>query len=280
MMDFDLIVADLDGTLLNDEKELSPVTVATIQRVRRDFGVDVLLASSRMPCSIRPIQKQLGCLDLMVALDGALVLGGPAGEETTFLDRRLPFEVSAGIVELASVAGVHAGIFRGDVWVVNRIDYWAGREIRGNNVWPAVGPLLKHLSAWADAGLDAHKIMLRGEPGALDSIRDSLYSRYGQDVRLSCGRPTAIELVSATAGKWAGVDYVLNRLGIAADRVMAFGDSDNDLELLRFVGHGVAPTNATGMALEVAREITLSNAENGVAVALRKYFPEPVGAEK
>src|SRR5215211_5497328 len=74
MSDFDLIVADIDGTLINDEKRLSALTIATIRRVRRDFGVDVLLASSRMPQSIRQIQIQLGCLDAIVALDGALVV--------------------------------------------------------------------------------------------------------------------------------------------------------------------------------------------------------------
>lgn len=278
MSAFDLIVADIDGTLLNDEKELSHVTIETIQRVRRDFGVNVLLASSRMPCAIRPIQKQLGCLSTIVALDGALVLDGDA----TWVDERLPFETSSAIVHLASVAGAHIGIFREDEWVVNRIDYWARREIRGNRVWPAVGSPLRHLAAWAEAGLDAHKIMIRGEKDELAPVRDALYERHGPDVRLSCGRPTSIELVSAAAGKWAGVDCVLRRLGIAAHRVMAFGDSDNDLDLLRSVGHGVVPTNASDRALDVAHEVTLSNTEDGVAVALRKYFPETsaVAAEK
>lgn len=274
-MDFDLIVADIDGTLLNDDKELSHVTVETVKRVRRDFGVDVLLASSRMPCAIRPIQKQLECLDFIVALDGALVLDGSSHDDVTLVDRRLPFETSAEIVDLASSAGLHIGIFRRDEWVVNRIDYWASREIRSNKVWPTVGSLHDHLASWTDAGLDAHKIMIRGEQNELDPIRDALYLRYGHRVRLSCGRPTLIELVAMTAGKWAGVDYVLSRLGIAADRVIAFGDSDNDLDLLRSVGHGVAPTNASDRALDVACEVTLSNGQNGVAVALRKYFPEP-----
>ncbi|HYC88983.1 MAG TPA: HAD hydrolase family protein [Thermoanaerobaculia bacterium] len=277
-MAFDLIVADIDGTLLNDEKELSEVTIETIRRVRCDFGVDVLLASSRMPCAIRPLQKQLGCLNTIVALDGALVLDGDA----TLVDQCLSCETSSGIVHLALAAGAHVGIFREDEWVVNRIDYWARREIRGNKVWPTVGSPLRHLESWAGAGLAAHKIMIRGEKDELDPVRDALYERYGTDVRLSCGRPTAIELVSVAAGKWAGVDCVLSRLGIAAHRVLAFGDSDNDLDLLRSVGHSVVPTNASDAALDVAREVTLSNTENGVAVALRKYFPETasVAAEK
>jgi len=273
MSDFDLIVADIDGTLINDEKRLSALTIATIRRVRRDFGVDVLLASSRMPQSIRQIQIQLGCLDAIVALDGALVVDGRDDKADVVLDRRLPVETSRDIVRMAMNARAHVGIFRGNEWVVGKIDYWTLREIRGNNLMPAVDSLLDRLSIWGDAQAAAHKIMIRGSASQLRALRRTM-SQFEAQVLFSFGRPTAMEIVTATAGKWAGVKFMLDRLGIRPERVMAFGDSDNDFELLSSVGHGVAPTNASGRIRKVAREVTLSNAENGVAAALNKYFPE------
>ena len=272
MSEFDLIVADIDGTLIGDDKRLSPLTVTTIQRVRRDFGVDVLLASSRMPRSIRPIQTQLGCLKAIVALDGALVIDGCDDEANVVVDQRLPISTSMRIVRAALEARLHVGIFRGNEWVVEALDYWTQREIRGNNVVPIVDSVLDRLDRATDLGSAPHKIMIRGPAARLRALRRSF--RFEDEVLVSFGRPTTIEIVSAAAGKWAGVKYLLKRLHIQPERVLAFGDSDNDLELLQSVGHGVAPTNASGRALEVAREVTLSNAENGVAAALSKYFPE------
>lgn len=273
MRHFDLIVADIDGTLVNDAKALSASTVGTIQRVRRDFGVDVLLASSRMPRSIRPIQVQLGCLDTIVALDGALVIHGTNDDRDVVIDRRLPMKTSERIVRLARDAKAHVGIFRGNEWIVDEVDSWALREIRGNGIRPTVRSVHDQLSIWADGGSAPHKIMIRATAGKLRDLRATM-NDFKDDVLFSFGRPTIIEIVSATAGKWAAVKFLLDRFGIRPERVIAFGDSDNDLELLRSVGHSVAPTNATLRARSVAREITLSNGEDGVAAALRKYFPE------
>lgn len=275
MREFDLIVADIDGTLISDAKVLSPQTIATIQRVRRDFSVDVLLASSRMPGSIRAIQAELGCLDTIVALDGALVIDGPDDHADIVIDKRLSVQTSAAIVHMGLAANAHVGIFRGNEWVVGEIEYWTRREIRGNGnrVQPRVAPVLESLQFWSDAGSAPHKIMIRGIADKLRRLRDAM-EIFDHEVHFSYGRPTAIEIVSREAGKWSAVKFLLDRFGIRPERVLAFGDSDNDLELLRSVGHSVVPLNATGRARAIARETTLSNTDNGVAEALSKYFPE------
>jgi len=270
---FDLIVADIDGTLIGDDKRLSPLTIATIQRVRRDFGVNVLLASARMPRAIRPFQAQLGCLDSIVALDGALVIDGPDDQRDAVVDRRLPIRASMNIVREGLNACVHVGIFRRNEWVVESIDHWVLREARGNHFSPSVGPVVERLLQWEEERSGPHKIMFRGPARRLRALRE-LLRQYEDQVLISSGRPTAIEIVSVTAGKWFGVKALLERFGIPSGRVIAFGDSDNDLELLQSVGHSVAPTNASGRARHVAREVTSSCVENGVAIALSKYFPE------
>jgi Cof subfamily protein (haloacid dehalogenase superfamily) len=269
---FDLVVADIDGTLINDEKELSEFTISVVRRVQRDFGVHMLLASSRMPRAIRPIQRQLGCLETLIALDGALVVDN-VDERLPIIDRRLPLPASIEIVRTALAVGAHVGVFRGDEWIVEKMDYFTRREIRGNKVMPVVGSVVEHLTCWAEAGLAAHKIMLRAPIKELTHLQPTI-KHYGNDVMLSFGRPTAIEIVSAAAGKWKAVQCILAHLGIRPERVLAFGDSDNDIELLRSVGQSVAPSNASGRALQTAGEVTFANNDNGVAITLCKYFPE------
>lgn len=84
--------------------------------------------------------------------------------------------------------------------------------------------------------------------------------------------PFGYEFVDARVSKENGIAMLCEYLGIAMDEVMAFGDSGNDIGMLKAVGLGVAMGNATDAAKAVAKDVTLSNEEDGIAYYINKYF--------
>ena len=112
-----------------------------------------------------------------------------------------------------------------------------------------------------DAGLTSAAMMAALAP-AVGDVADLTYSH-----------PRGLlEISPAGVTKAVGLAEVAERLGIAAADVVAFGDMPNDLEMLRWAGHGVAMGNAHPMLRDVADEVTASNAEDGLALVLERWF--------
>ena len=92
------------------------------------------------------------------------------------------------------------------------------------------------------------------------------------DLTFSHPRGPGRDLAAPGVTKATGLAEVAARLGVAAADVIAFGDMPNDLEMLRWAGHGVAMGNAHPVLLEVADEVTASNADDGLALVLERWF--------
>ena len=83
-----------------------------------------------------------------------------------------------------------------------------------------------------------------------------------------------LEITHKDGGKASGMRFLLERLGIEAGQLLAFGDGDNDKELLKMAGLGIAVENAVPGCKEAADEITLSNDDDGVAVVLEQLLDQ------
>ena len=106
-----------------------------------------------------------------------------------------------------------------------------------------------------------------------DAMVAALAPVVGDAADLTFSHPRGlVEISPPGVTKATGLAEVAARLGVAAADVVAFGDMPNDLEMLRWVGHGVAMGNAHPALLEVADEVTASNAEDGLALVLERWF--------
>ena len=89
--------------------------------------------------------------------------------------------------------------------------------------------------------------------------------------------PTLLEFLDPAAGKGPALERLAGILGVAPSEIIAFGDEENDLDMLRFAGTGVAMGNASPILKDMADYVTLTNDEDGVAHALYRFFPPPGG---
>lgn len=273
-MNIKAICSDIDGTLLDSSRELSPRTIAAIKRIDKD--VPVILASSRMPGAMRHLQEELDILHQpMICFNGGYVLLYNKGAEApTVVDSvQIPVSTCSAIVEMAAGTDIHVSLYTEDLWYAPQVDKWTEKEERVTKVTANVGALGPVLDNWHTSNTGAHKVMCMGPEQELAQMAEALTEKFGSEIYIYRSKSTYLELAPRTISKATALELILkNNYGIAMEEVMAFGDNYNDIDMLKAVGKGIAVANAREEVKAAADEVTLKSIEDGVAVAIEKYL--------
>ena len=119
---------------------------------------------------------------------------------------------------------------------------------------------------------EANKILVLADEHSVDQLRTTLDTElHAGEARVVKALDWTLEVLPPACSKWAGLKVLLDELGLDAKRVMAVGDGENDLEMIRSVGLGVAMGNAQPVLKTAAKAVTGTNAESGVAEAIHTY---------
>ena len=121
------------------------------------------------------------------------------------------------------------------------------------------------------------KVIFMATEDKINSIRNQVEATFTGKAAITTAIPGMLELLPLGASKGAGVEWLLNRLGVEPSRVMAIGDGENDVEMLQLCGLGVAVGNAGAAARSVADVVVGSNDEDGVAEAIEQFVLQPRG---
>lgn len=267
---FKAICTDIDGTLLNPERNLSKRTIDIIKNIKDD--VSVILASSRMPAAMRHLQETLDIADQpLICYNGGYIISQRDGIKV--LDSvKIPFSLCEFIAKWSHDQNLHAGFYLDDDWYAPSEDQWTEREVNNTKVQASIFSGLDLMESWKSSENGAHKIMCMGEPKLIDSLVKELYA-IDAPLHLYRSKDTYLEIAPLQISKASALNHLLqNELKIDIKEVIAFGDNYNDMEMLQAVGRGVAVGNAKDEVKEIADEITLPGKEDGVAATLEKYF--------
>ena len=273
MSSFKAICTDIDGTLLNQDRALSTKTIAVIRHLAQQ-GIPVILASSRMPKAMRHLQAELDILHCpLICYNGGYILdySTPDAPPAVLHSTEIPADACAQVVALAAGTDVHVSLYREDEWYVPAEDQWAARERNNTRVNPELAGLDTVLSRWAAIDAGAHKIMCMGPGDQVGAIHDALAHR--SDLNLYRSKDTYLEIAHGAISKATALDLLLQaRYDFTLQDLIAFGDNYNDIDMLQAVGIGIAVGNAKDQVKAIARDITLPGKEDGVALALEKWW--------
>jgi Cof subfamily protein (haloacid dehalogenase superfamily) len=266
-MNIKAICTDIDGTLLNSERDLSPRLKSVIQQFPSD--TPLILASSRMPDAMRHLLQDLGKTSQpLIAYNGGFVLDGK-GEVLDSVS--IPLELVAKIIEMTQKTEIHVSLYHGESWYEPKEDYWAKREIQNTKVEPTWMSGEAVLDLWAKNNLGAHKVMVMGDSNEISWLFGELHLAYSADLHLYRSKDTYIEIAPRKISKATALKLVLENLyDFGMEEVIAFGDNYNDIDLIQSVGWGVAVSNARPEVKAVAKEVTLHHKEDGVAATLER----------
>lgn len=258
-----LIVLDLDGTLLNSQHEVSPRTEQAI-KAAIEQGVQVTIATGKTYQSARHLIKKLGLTLPGVFIQG-LVLQNADGSIRSSI--AIDAETMLRAVEYAEAAGIPMAAY-------SEMRVFCGEhhpllEILQDHHEPHpeyVGSLQGVIR-----DLPMQKLFMIGEPEALAAAKRELSTRLGDAASLVMPMPNMLEVLPPGASKGAGLRRLIDELGIDPQHVMAIGDGDNDIEMLRLAGIGVAMGNAMPAVLEVADVVVATHDEDGIAEAIERF---------
>jgi 5-amino-6-(5-phospho-D-ribitylamino)uracil phosphatase len=262
-----LIVLDLDGTLLTDDKKISPKTMHTLSEARKQ-GHEVMIATGRPYRASEIYYKQLQLGTPIVNFNGAFV-HHPADNTWGTYHEPMDLDVSRQIIEACQdfpFRNIIAEV-KDDVYLHYHDEKLIDVFMMGN---PSIstGDIREFLTD------NPTSMLIHAEEEDVNEIRAHLDEVHAEviDHRRWAAPWHVIEIVKSGLNKAVGIEKVASTLNIPQDRIIAFGDEDNDFEMLKYAGTGVAMGNAIDDLKEIANEVTLSNEEDGIGRYLQNRF--------
>lgn len=255
-----LIVLDLDGTLLTDEKVISNKTKQTLLQAKSE-GHEVMIATGRPYRSSEMYYKELGLTTPIVNFNGAFV-HHPVDSSWKSVHKPIQLPVVKEVVEAVenySIKNMLAEVLD-DVYLHYHDEQMISAFALGNpNI--TTGDLRTFLKA------DPTSLLIHAEEDSVDLVRKHLQDVHAEVIdHRRWGAPwDVIEVIRNGLNKAVGLAQVSEYLNIPKERIIAFGDEDNDLEMIEYAGIGVAMGNAISPLQNIANEVTLSNNEDGIA---------------
>ena len=268
---FDLCAFDLDGTILRRDLVISGRTIDAVRRLR-ERGARLVVATGRQYESACKQAQRLGFrgTEPVICYGGAMIR---SLDGETLLHRTIDYEAGVEVLEWAQQRELHVRVF---------LD---GRIVSS----PQTTALLEHVSHpeisevfvvespadWLRKSEDnPTKIVFVDYPdrigGWLEDAREAFSGRFFVTRSL----PHYVEIGGPKGTKSQALEFLCDRWGIEPRRTLAFGDADNDIDMLRFAGHGVVVGGMTEAVREAANTIAPSVDEDGVAWYLEELLGE------
>ena len=264
---YNVIALDLDGTLTNNEKEITPLTYETLMKAQKS-GAHVILASGRPTYGIEPLAERLD-----IGEYGGYVLsynGGKIIDWSTKEEIYSDFLPNSVLPVLYNYAKDHKHALLGysgkEIITETPEDEYVKEESRINKMnIRKVDHLLESLATHPT------KMLMTGKPDIMTKAEKELKGLVGNKMDVFRSAPFFIELVPKGIDKAKSLLRLLSHIGLTSNDMIAFGDGYNDISMLKLAGIGVAMANAVDEVKINADYVTLSNEEDGVAAAVEKF---------
>ncbi len=272
---YELGAFDLDGTVLRRDLEISDRTTAAMHRLR-ERGMRLVVATGRRFEGAREHAERLGFggSDPLICYGGSMVRR-MNGE--TLLHRALPREVGAEVVEWAAERGLHARVFVDGRIVTSPDNPATEKYLRRDepNVSVVDSPA-EWLRNRGD-GEEPIKLVIVDHPDEVARWLDEAREAFRGRLFVTRSLPHYVEIGGLEGTKSKALEFLCGHWGIDPNRAIAFGDADNDVDMLRFAGHGVAVGGLTDDVREAADEVVPPVEEDGVARYLERLLEDAGG---
>jgi 5-amino-6-(5-phospho-D-ribitylamino)uracil phosphatase len=259
-----LVAIDLDGTLLNDSKQVSDQTVQALCGLP-ERGVKVVIASARPPRSVRGVYQSLKLDTWQINYNGALIWDEP--NQRPVFHRPMKGSLVRRIVDLSR------DMFDETIVTCEVLDKWyTDREDQSHTT--ETGRLFKpDLIAPLEQICSTHvtKLMLLGEPRVILRLEALLVEEFIDQVTIVKTDDDLLQIMDPRVSKAVALKKVASHHGVPMSQVMAIGDAPNDVGMLQLAGVAVAMDNAHPVVKQVADWVAPSNNDHGVHAALQRY---------
>jgi len=263
-MQYKLIAADMDGTLLGPDRTISQKNLAAIRRAL-DLGVIFTVSTGRPMIAMRKYQEVLQLQTPIITYNGGVVMMPDSGE--VLYQKNMNPSAADAVIQRGKALDASMCIWSGDNLYTLREDayttQYAGRA--------GGATLIKEAQVADVIRQGIGKILWYDEPQRIEAFQDALRHTPIEQVTYFTSSPAFLEIVDHQVSKGNALRFLGEYHGVSAAEMMAIGDGMNDLAMLEYAGLGVAMGNASDTVKAVADVMTGSNADDGVAQAIERF---------
>ena len=261
-MNVKIIFSDIDGTFLTDNHEVTEKTCQAV-KILLAQNKKFVLVSARMPEAIYPITKKIGVKIPVISYSGGLVL---TEDEKILNDKKISEgAIKKILLELKNYVNISINYYSGRNWFVEKIDDRVQREM---NITSATAEMA-NFDKLLEKNILPNKILIMTEPEICKNLEVELGKKF-PDLNVVRSSKTLLEIMDKKVSKADGIEILLKYFNLGVENAIAFGDNYNDVEMLKFVGCGVAMGNAPDDVKQIANAVTDSNQDNGIYNFLAK----------
>ncbi len=267
-------MSDVDGTLVDKDKTVTPATVDAVQRLKA-AGIGFTIISARPRSGMMPIAELLGIDEPMGAFNGGIVF---KRDGTVIEHHMIDADVARGAMAIvgdsAKSSGVDTWVFSGDVWYASTDQ---GGHVGSERKASAQDPVVVD---GFDALLDkADKITFVSDDEAL--LRDlhaKVAARYDAQATIVQSQTYYLDITPVAGNKGSGIEELSDAFGVPLTATAAIGDQANDIAMLKRAKLAIAMGNAPQAVRDVAHQVTGANDADGVAKAIDDFILSGVPA--
>ncbi len=267
-MNYKLLVLDLDGTLTNSEKELSQRNKETLIKAQ-EKGVTIALASGRPMFGITPLAEALHLSEF-----GGYILSFNGGKTIACKDKSI---IQEHIMPLDTLPELYRAskehkmelISYNDTHILseNPEDIYVQKEAFLNKM-----PVMKIENLVNYIDFNIPKCLMVGDAERLAKIEPTIRDQHKERLTIFRSEPYFLEIMPQGIDKAQSLNKLLAHMKLTPENMIAIGDGFNDLSMIQLAGLGIAMANAQEVVKKAARHITLSNDEDGVAIAVEQFL--------
>lgn len=266
-MNIRIVAMDLDGTLCNDEKVITPLTREALLTAQKE-GTRLVLASARPAPGLF---REAGVLSLenyggiLMSYNGGCITDAKTKE--VLYKTGIETETMRGVLRMLREFPVTPILDDGEqFYVEDKNGYKVEYECRNNCMTCTEVPSLAEFLNFSPV-----KVLMSVDPAAIRDVQQGIAERLPEGLTVVQTAPFYLEVIPRFINKGEGLRKVCELLSVPIEDTIAFGDAENDVPMLKTAGIGVAMGNAAEFVKKEADFVTLSNNEDGIACALKKF---------
>ena len=258
-----LLLADVDGTLVTQDKVLTDQAVAAVDRLR-DAGVLFAVTSGRPPRGMEMLVEPLRLQTPIAAFNGGLIVN----PDMTVIERRvLPEDLIRPLSQLMESFGLSVWLYRGTDWYVPDLE---GPHVAREAWTVKFEPVL--MTGFDGVTRDVAKMVgVSDDHDAVSRAAAATQERFGQLVTAAPSQPYYLDVTHPRANKGEVVKYLAQRYSLSTEEIATIGDQPNDVLMFAHSGLSIAMGNADAQVQRCARRVTDTNEANGFAAAVSRF---------
>lgn len=267
-MGYKMIVLDLDGTLTNSEKEITPRTKEVLTRYQESGG-KVVLASGRPTYGVMPLAQELDLQrygSYVLSFNGGIITD--CGTGRVVFEKMLPMDIPAQVYDLSRRYKTSMLTYQGsNIITETPEDYYVQKESYCTKMEPKkVGNLKDYVD------FPVAKCMMMGKGIHLAEVEREVKDYFGGTLNIFRSEPYFLEIMPQGIDKAESLKRLLEQVGMESSEMAAFGDGYNDKSMLMLAGLGVAMENGQAAVKAVADYVAPSNEDDGVAYVVERLM--------